>query len=69
LVTGAFVEALLAEGSLELAGAFVDEGFHALRGCKVPVRLFSLKKIQRLPSDRSIVVSSRPADEAGKMDR
>jgi hypothetical protein len=36
LVTGEFVEALLAENSLELAKAFVDEGFHVLRGCKEP---------------------------------
>jgi class 3 adenylate cyclase len=34
LVTGEFVEALLAEGSRELTKAFADEGFHVLRGCK-----------------------------------
>jgi class 3 adenylate cyclase len=44
LVTGEFVEALLAEGSLELAEAFVDEGFHVLRGCKDPIRLFSVRR-------------------------
>jgi adenylate cyclase len=44
LVTGEFVEALLAEGSLELAKAFVDEGFHVLRGCKEPIRLFSVRR-------------------------
>jgi class 3 adenylate cyclase len=43
LVTGEFVEALITEGSLELAEAFVDEGFHLLRGCKEPIRLFSLR--------------------------
>src|SRR4051812_39207338 len=45
LVTGEFVEALLAEGSLELAKAFVDEGFHVLRGCKEPIRLFSVGNV------------------------
>jgi class 3 adenylate cyclase len=44
LVTGDFVEALLEEGSLELAKAFVDEGFHVLRGCKEPMRLFSVRR-------------------------
>src|SRR5713226_5891002 len=48
LVTGEFVEALLAEGGLELAKAFVDEGFHVLRGCKEPIRLFS---VRRKPND------------------
>jgi class 3 adenylate cyclase len=43
LVTGGFVQALLAEGSLELAKAFSDEGVHLLRGRKEPVHLFSLK--------------------------
>lgn len=47
LVTGEFVEALLAEGSLELAKAFVDEGFHVLRGCKEPIRLFSVRREQK----------------------
>jgi class 3 adenylate cyclase len=44
LVTGEFVEALLAEGSLELAKDFADEGFHLLRGCREPVRLFSVRR-------------------------
>lgn len=44
LVTGEFMEALLAEGSLDLAKAFVDEGPHALRGCKEPIRLFSMNR-------------------------
>jgi adenylate cyclase len=44
LVTGGFLEALLAEGSLELAKAFVDEGFHVLRGCKEPIHLFSVRR-------------------------
>jgi class 3 adenylate cyclase len=42
LVTGEFLEALLAEGSRELAEEFVDEGLHVLRGRKEPTRLFSL---------------------------
>ena len=53
LVTGEFVEALLVEGSLELAKAFVDEGFHVLRGCKEPIRLFSVT-----PSSRRLMASS-----------
>ena len=44
LIIGEFLEALLAEGSRELAKAFVDEGLHALRGRKEPVRLFSLRR-------------------------
>jgi class 3 adenylate cyclase len=54
LVTGEFVEALLAEGSLELTRAFVDEGCHVLRGYKEPIRLFSVRRepkpAQRLPA-------------------
>ena len=50
LVTGEFVEALLVEGSLELAKAFVDEGFHVLRGCKEPIRLFSVGREQLCPA-------------------
>ncbi|WOH56958.1 MULTISPECIES: adenylate/guanylate cyclase domain-containing protein [Bradyrhizobium] len=42
LVTDAFMQALLAEGSLELAKAFTDEGLHMLRGRKEPIHLFSL---------------------------
>ena len=50
LVTGEFVETLLAEGSLELANAFIDEGFHVLRGCKEPIRLFSVRKLKVCPA-------------------
>jgi class 3 adenylate cyclase len=49
LATGEFMEALLAEGSLDLAKAFVDEGAHLLRGCKEPIRLFSVKRAQNSP--------------------
>jgi hypothetical protein len=60
------VEALLAEGSLELAEAFVDEGFHALRGCKEPIRLFSVKREPKdAPRPVNWVVCSRPVDENG----
>jgi class 3 adenylate cyclase len=64
LVTGEFVEALLAEGSLELAKAFVDEGFHVLRGCKEPIRLFSMRR-EPESAQRPVnwLVCSRPADE------
>jgi class 3 adenylate cyclase len=48
-VTGQFVEALLAEGSLELANEFFDEGFHVLRGCKDPIRLFSVRRPKVCP--------------------
>jgi class 3 adenylate cyclase len=66
LVTGEFVEALLAEGSLELAKAFVDEGFHLLRGCKEPIRLFSVRRAPK-SAQRPVnwQVCSRPADEVG----
>jgi class 3 adenylate cyclase len=66
LVTGEFVEALLAEGSLELAKAFVDEGFHLLRGCKEPIRLFSVRR-EAKSAQRPVnwQVHSRPADEVG----
>ncbi|MET4346600.1 adenylate/guanylate cyclase domain-containing protein [Bradyrhizobium sp. RT9a] len=43
LVTGEFVEALVAEGSSNLVKVFIDEGFHILRGCREPIRLFSVK--------------------------
>jgi len=55
LVTGEFVEALLAEGSLELANAFIDEGFHVLRGCKEPIRLFSVRKPKVCPATGQLV--------------
>ncbi|MET3911332.1 class 3 adenylate cyclase [Bradyrhizobium sp. S3.3.6] len=66
LVTGEFVEALRAEGSLDLAKAFVDEGVHVLRGCKEPIRLFSMRREPRpalQPVDR--LVCGRPADQVG----
>jgi class 3 adenylate cyclase len=44
LVTGELVEALLEEGSEELAAVFRDEGFRKLPGRKKPVHLFSLKQ-------------------------
>jgi len=64
LVTGEFMEALLAEGSLELAEAFVDESFHMLRGCKEPIRLFSLRR-ETKSAQRPVnsLVCSRPVDE------
>jgi adenylate cyclase len=43
LVTGDFMQSLLAEGSFDVAKAFVDEGKHLLRGCKEPIQLYSLK--------------------------
>src|SRR3954447_320404 len=49
LVTGEFMEALLAEGSLDLVQAFVDEGAHLLRGYKEPIRLFSVKRAPNSP--------------------
>jgi hypothetical protein len=36
LVTGEFMQALLAEGSFDVAAAFTDEGKHLLRGCREP---------------------------------
>jgi adenylate cyclase len=44
LITDDIVHALLAEGSSELAKAFVDEGMHELRGRTEPIRLFGLKR-------------------------
>jgi adenylate cyclase len=67
LVTGVFVEALVTEGSLELAKAFADEGFHMLRGCKEPIRLFSLREDPRAtkrPVDR--LVGGRSTNEIGQ---
>jgi class 3 adenylate cyclase len=43
LVTGDFMQALLAEGSFDVANAFTDEGKHLLRGCREPVHLYSIK--------------------------
>ncbi len=66
LVTGEFVEALLSEGSLELAKAFADEGLHMLRGCKEPIRLFSVRREPK-SAQRPVngLVCSRPANEVG----
>ncbi|MGY4427710.1 adenylate/guanylate cyclase domain-containing protein [Bradyrhizobium betae] len=66
LVTENFVEALLVEGSPEIAKAFVDEGVHLLRGCKEPIRLFSMRqepRSARRPDDW--LVGSRPGGEVG----
>jgi class 3 adenylate cyclase len=65
LVTGEFLEALLAEGSRELAKAFVDEGFHVLRGRKEPIRLFSLRREPRHAERLAELVghSSHPVHE------
>ena len=65
LVTGEFVQALRAEGSVELAKAFTDEGLHVLRGCREPVRLFSVRK-ESNPAERLAELvggSRRPLDE------
>jgi class 3 adenylate cyclase len=42
LVTDEFIQALLMEGSLELAASFNDEGEHLIRGYKRPIHLFSV---------------------------
>jgi class 3 adenylate cyclase len=62
LVTSEFMNALSAEGSVELAKAFSDEGPHILRGRKEPIRLFSIRnephsagKFIRLPVHRDQV--------------
>jgi adenylate cyclase len=44
LVTGAFVEALRAEGSVDLAERFADEGQHLLRGRTEPIHLYSVRR-------------------------
>jgi class 3 adenylate cyclase len=62
LVTGEFVEALLTEGSLELARVFADEGFHVLRGCKAPIRLFSVRRELKVSGGRlHDACATRPA--------
>jgi class 3 adenylate cyclase len=53
LVTGQFIHALSAECSLDLAKAFNDEGAHMLRGCKEPIRLFSIGRKHSMYDDRS----------------
>jgi class 3 adenylate cyclase len=65
LVTDEFVQALLAEGSLELAKAFLDEGLHVLRGRKEPIRLFSLRREPSHAERLAELVghSSRPVHE------
>jgi class 3 adenylate cyclase len=44
LVTGDFMNALLAEKSFHLAEAFTYEGEHCLKGCTEKIKLFSAKK-------------------------
>jgi len=44
LVSDAFVDALRAEGGENLAGAFTDQGAHALRGYAEPLRLHGVKR-------------------------
>jgi class 3 adenylate cyclase len=44
LVTRAFVDALCAEGSDNLAAGFRDEGHHTLRGLSEPVHLYSMRR-------------------------
>jgi class 3 adenylate cyclase len=44
LVTGAFLDALHAEGSDDVAGRFADEGHHVLRGRSEPLHLYSLRR-------------------------
>ena len=48
LVTGEFMQALLAEGSFDIAEVFVDEGKHLLRGRREPVHLYSVRADQAL---------------------
>jgi class 3 adenylate cyclase len=44
LVTGAFVDALRAEGSENLMRGFVDEGRHLLRGYAEPIQLYGIRR-------------------------
>lgn len=44
LVTEPFIQQLRAEGALDMAANFVDEGQQVLRGRTEPIRLFSLKR-------------------------
>jgi class 3 adenylate cyclase len=44
LVTAAFIAALYAEGSKDLAERFADQGHHTLRGRAEPVHLFGLER-------------------------
>jgi adenylate cyclase len=65
LVTGEFVQALVAEGSLEVAEGFVDEGFHLLRGCKEPIRLFSVRREPRANQRGAGQLTGLLTDELG----
>jgi class 3 adenylate cyclase len=49
LGAGEFVQALLKEGSHELAHTFTDEGLHQLRGRAAPIRLYSIRKTPEVP--------------------
>jgi adenylate cyclase len=67
LVTGEFMQALIEEGSADLAKAFTDEGLHVLRGRKEPIHLFGVIRgprdvTQRMERDDR---SNHLADEAG----
>ncbi|WP_158646934.1 adenylate/guanylate cyclase domain-containing protein [Bradyrhizobium huanghuaihaiense] len=42
LVTGDFIQSLIAEGSVDVAKSFTSEGRHLLRGCQEPLYLYSL---------------------------
>jgi class 3 adenylate cyclase len=54
LVTGDFVQALRAEGSLlELAMTFADMGMHVLRGRAEPTHLFGVKRESKVYPDRT----------------
>jgi class 3 adenylate cyclase len=59
LVTGQFIHALSAEGSLDLVKAFNDEGAHMLRGCKEPIPLFSIGR--KLFDVRGQVKQTKPS--------
>jgi adenylate cyclase len=43
LVTNEFIQTLLAEGSMDVANSFTDEGKHLMRGYSEPVHLYSVK--------------------------
>jgi adenylate cyclase len=49
LVTGQFVQALRAEGAMDIARDFKDEGLQVLRDRTQPIRLFSLKREEPSP--------------------
>jgi class 3 adenylate cyclase len=58
LVTGEFVQALLKEGSRELARRFADEGMHQLRGRAAPIHLYSVRRTLGVPLIGRAVCSS-----------